>query len=37
VPSWLTPGVAYRYRLELQMYEGDNSVMHIDTPALMCQ
>ncbi|MFE0136598.1 hypothetical protein ACFWY6_34305 [Streptomyces sp. NPDC059037] len=37
VPSWLTPGVAYRYRLELQMYEGSNSVMHIDTPALMCQ
>lgn len=37
VPNWLTPGVAYRYRLELQMYEGENSVMHIDTPALMCQ
>ncbi|MEV0319237.1 hypothetical protein ACIBKX_14385 [Streptomyces sp. NPDC050658] len=37
VPSWLTPGVAYRYRLELQMYEGSNSVMHVDTPALMCQ
>ncbi|GAA3096869.1 hypothetical protein ACFQ0X_10335 [Streptomyces rectiviolaceus] len=37
VPNWLTPGVAYQYRLELQMYEGENSVMHIDTPALMCQ
>ncbi|TGB12117.1 hypothetical protein [Streptomyces sp. MZ04] len=37
VPNWLTPGVAYRYRLELQMYEGTNSVMHVDTPALMCQ
>ncbi|WP_409060384.1 hypothetical protein [Streptomyces sp. SYP-A7185] len=37
VPNWLTPGVAYRYRLELQMYEGENSVMHVDTPALMCR
>ncbi|MGW5863280.1 hypothetical protein ACWFRJ_14050 [Streptomyces sp. NPDC055239] len=37
VPNWLTPGVAYQYRLELQMYEGGNSVMHVDTPALMCQ
>ncbi|MFI8873469.1 hypothetical protein [Streptomyces sp. NPDC055243] len=37
VPNWLTPGVAYQYRLELQMYEGENSVMHVDTPALMCQ
>ncbi|MFH8489498.1 hypothetical protein [Streptomyces longisporoflavus] len=37
VPSWLQPGVAYQYRLELQMYEGENSVMHIDSPALMCR
>ncbi|MFG2497940.1 hypothetical protein ACGFSB_06940 [Streptomyces sp. NPDC048441] len=37
VPNWLTPGVPYKYRLEFQMYEGGNSVMHIDTPALMCQ
>ncbi|MFF1692735.1 hypothetical protein ACFVXC_03815 [Streptomyces sp. NPDC058257] len=37
VPNWLTPGVAYQYRLELQMYEGENSVMYVDTPALMCQ
>lgn len=37
VPNWLTPGTAYRYRLELQMYEGENSVMHVDTPALMCE
>ncbi|MEV8321210.1 hypothetical protein AB0Q95_44385 [Streptomyces sp. NPDC059900] len=37
VPNWLQPGVAYQYRLELQMYEGANSVMHVDTPALMCQ
>ncbi|MEV0253629.1 hypothetical protein AB0H82_05045 [Streptomyces sp. NPDC050732] len=37
VPHWMTPGVPYQYRLELQMYEGDNSVMTIDSPALMCQ
>ncbi|MEU6672940.1 hypothetical protein [Streptomyces sp. NPDC046925] len=37
VPNWLQPGVAYQYRLELQMYEGANSVMHVDTPALMCR
>lgn len=37
VPHWMTPGVPYQYRLELQMYEGANSVMTIDSPALMCQ
>ncbi|MEU6823319.1 hypothetical protein ABZ921_22015 [Streptomyces atriruber] len=37
VPHWMTPGVPYQYRLELQMYEGSNSVMSIDSPALMCQ
>ncbi|MFF3644255.1 hypothetical protein [Streptomyces sp. NPDC002564] len=37
VPHWMTPGVPYQYRLELQMYEGDNSVMSIESPALMCQ
>lgn len=37
VPHWMTPGVPYQYRLELQMYEGPNSVMHIESPALMCQ
>ncbi|MDI2126451.1 hypothetical protein [Yinghuangia seranimata] len=36
VPPYLPPGVGHRYRLELQMYEGDNSVMHIDSPTLMC-
>ncbi|MFI9328090.1 hypothetical protein ACIGZJ_11180 [Kitasatospora sp. NPDC052868] len=36
VPPYLTPGVPYRYRLELQMYEGPYSVLHIDSPALMC-
>ncbi|MEV3855564.1 hypothetical protein AB0J38_14690 [Streptomyces sp. NPDC050095] len=36
VPAYLTPGVPYRYRLELQMYEGDHSILHVDSPALMC-
>ncbi|MFJ2776007.1 MULTISPECIES: hypothetical protein [unclassified Kitasatospora] len=36
VPPYMTPGVPYRYRLELQMYEGPHSVLHIDSPALMC-
>ncbi|MDN3354381.1 hypothetical protein [Actinomadura sp. DC4] len=36
VPAYLTPGVPYRYRLEVQIHEGANSVMHIDSPALMC-
>ncbi|MEU6994008.1 hypothetical protein ABZ953_25565 [Streptomyces sp. NPDC046465] len=35
VPPFLVPGVAYKYRLELQMYEGDNSVLHVDSPALL--
>ncbi|MFJ4715579.1 hypothetical protein [Streptomyces sp. NPDC088785] len=35
VPAHLAPGVPYRYRLEVQMYEGVNSVLHIDSPALM--
>ncbi|MHC5904520.1 hypothetical protein ACVNF4_11525 [Streptomyces sp. S6] len=36
VPSFMGTGVPHRYRLELQMYEGRNSVMYIDSPALMC-
>ncbi|KAB2379545.1 MULTISPECIES: hypothetical protein [Actinomadura] len=36
VPGHLVRGVPYRYRLEVQMHEGRNSVLHIDTPALMC-
>lgn len=36
VPAWLAPGVPYRYRLELQMHEGPNSVIQVDSPALMC-
>ncbi|MBW4597875.1 MAG: hypothetical protein KME46_34460 [Brasilonema angustatum HA4187-MV1] len=34
VPYYMVPGVEYRYRLELQMYEGKNSIMHVDTPSL---
>lgn len=36
VPGYLIPGRPYHYRLELQMYEGEFSIMHIDSPALMC-
>lgn len=36
VPPYLTPGVPYRYRLEVQIHEGSHSLMHVDTPALMC-
>ncbi|MFE4977804.1 hypothetical protein ACFRAR_37590 [Kitasatospora sp. NPDC056651] len=36
VPPYLPSGVPYRYRLELQMYEGDHSVLYVDSPALMC-
>jgi hypothetical protein len=34
VPHYMVPGVEYRYRLELQMYEGKNSIMYVDTPSL---
>lgn len=34
VPYYLVPGVEYRYRFELQMYEGKNCLMYVDTPAL---
>jgi hypothetical protein len=36
VPPWVVPGVEYRYRLALQMYEGENSVMSIDSCSLQC-
>ena len=36
VPYYLVPGAPYRYRLELQMHEGPNSVLHVDSPALVC-
>ncbi|UBU16124.1 hypothetical protein [Nonomuraea gerenzanensis] len=35
VPYYMVPGVAYRYRLEFQMYEGPYSVLHVETPSLM--
>jgi len=34
VPYYLVPGVEYKYRFELQMYEGKNCFMYVDTPAL---
>ncbi|MFG3257353.1 hypothetical protein [Streptomyces sp. NPDC048172] len=36
VPAYLTPGESHRYRLEIQMYDGEASVIHVDTPALTC-
>lgn len=36
VPAHLVPGVPYRYRLEVQMHDGRDSVLSIDSPALMC-
>jgi hypothetical protein len=36
VPPTLPPGTPHKYRLELQMYEGATSVLHVDSPALMC-
>ncbi|MFC5828100.1 hypothetical protein [Nonomuraea insulae] len=35
VPYYMVPGVAYRYRMEFQMYEGSYSVLHVETPSLM--
>jgi hypothetical protein len=35
VPAWLTPGVPFRYRLELKMHEGPHSVLSVDSTALM--
>ncbi|MFE0175767.1 hypothetical protein ACFWZ2_25955 [Streptomyces sp. NPDC059002] len=37
VPNWMARGVPYHYRLEVQMYDGPDSIMHIDSPALVCQ
>ncbi|WP_175412050.1 hypothetical protein [Streptomyces sp. TRM64462] len=36
VPPHMPRGVPHRYRLEVQMYEGEHSVLHVDSPALMC-
>ncbi|MFD0889861.1 hypothetical protein ACFQ08_35420 [Streptosporangium algeriense] len=35
VPYDMVPGVPYRYRLSLRLHEGPNSVLHIDSPALL--
>ncbi|WP_436757397.1 hypothetical protein [Streptosporangium sp. V21-05] len=35
VPYDMTPGVPYRYRLSVRLHEGPNSVLHIDSPALL--
>jgi hypothetical protein len=34
VPSHLVSGIKYHYRFELQLGQGTNSIMSIDTPAL---
>lgn len=36
VPPYLTPGVPYRYRLDVQLHEGPHSLLHVDSPALIC-
>ncbi len=36
VPITMLAGVPYRYRLALQMDQGENSVLTVDAPALMC-
>ena len=33
-PGAMIPGLAYNYRLEIQIGEGKDSSLHIDTPAL---
>ncbi|MCK4763581.1 MAG: hypothetical protein KAW12_15380 [Candidatus Aminicenantes bacterium] len=35
VPWYMVPGLPYRYRLEIQMGEGKNSIMYTDTPSLV--
>ncbi|MFC4530887.1 hypothetical protein [Sphaerisporangium dianthi] len=35
VPYSMIPGVPYRYRLALKLHEGPNSVLHIESPALL--
>jgi hypothetical protein len=35
VPGYLIPGATYRYRVELRMHQGPNSVLSIDSPALI--
>lgn len=35
VPYYLVPNQKYYYRLQLQMGEGKNSIMHVNTAAIM--
>ncbi|RXK85973.1 hypothetical protein [Filimonas effusa] len=35
VPYYLVPGIPYYYRLQLEMGEGKNGTMHINTAAIM--
>ncbi|MBO2445953.1 hypothetical protein J4573_02515 [Actinomadura barringtoniae] len=35
VPFHMVPNIPYRYRLTVKLHEGPNSVMHIDSPALV--
>ena len=35
VPTTMVPGVPYRYRLSVKLHDGPNSVLHIDSPALL--
>ncbi|MDX6741291.1 hypothetical protein [Actinocorallia sp. A-T 12471] len=35
VPFTMAPGVPYRYRLSIKIHEGPNSLLHVDTPALL--
>jgi hypothetical protein len=35
VPETMTPGVPYRYRLSIKIHDGPNSVLHLDSPALL--
>ncbi|MFJ8039642.1 hypothetical protein ACIRBX_03890 [Kitasatospora sp. NPDC096147] len=36
VPASITPGVPQHYRLELRMHQGPYSLLHLDSPALLC-
>ncbi|WP_106396602.1 hypothetical protein [Actinocorallia populi] len=35
VPPTMAPGVPYHYRLSIKMHDGPNSVLHLDSPALL--
>lgn len=35
VPATMAPGVPYHYRLSIKMHEGPESVLYVDSPALL--